>query len=346
MSGERGVVQPSEHDKGAKDKLAAIVGDIATGISPPAAQLIPQIGLCCESLLVILAPRLLSTPVTIASRSLAKRGMYRFMARTWMTLIACVVAMLVLTMAVPTVAQDDGPEATIAALQTEVSSLQTQVASLTSPTPSSEPTGQVATSTLFGDIDSLVPAGQAGEVEVVLVGAPVRSSLPMAVRNNTGEDILLEGVLVTGRDAAGNLVAVSEVSSLAPYYLPAGGIAVGDAYFGTSDLPAGLTFEFEPQTKDAATELIFRQDLVVQEVSNSGSELIGIAVNQTDEELSGPFRVVGVCFDAAGTIQGYYGTYASKDALVPGEATTFSATFYGTGPCDTFAVGVTGYRGI
>lgn len=246
----------------------------------------------------------------------------------------------------PINAQDSEPEATIAALQTEVAALQTEVASLSPATPPGDGTGSATPTALFGDVDSLIPAGEPGIVDVVVVGAPVRSSLPLIVRNNTGQDILLEGVLVTARDDSGNLVTVSEVSSLSPYYLPAGGVAVGDAYFGTTDIPAGLTYEFEPQTQDVNTEMIFRQDLVIQEVSSTGSELIGIAINQTEEALTGPFRVVGVCLDASGAIQGYYSTYAAKDALAPGETTTFNATFYGTGPCETFAVGVTGYKGF
>lgn len=261
-------------------------------------------------------------------------------------MLVFVSAVLALVVAFPVSAQDPGAQATIAALQTEVSTLQTQVAKIRTPTPGDVSVEQPSTSFLFGDIASIVPAGNPGEIEVVTVGAPVRSSLPIVIRNNSDTDVLLEDVLVTGRDASGGLVTVSEVSSVAPHYLPSGGIAVGSAYFGTTDIPSGLTFEFEIETSETNSDFIYRQDLQIQEVTNSGSELVGIAANSTEEELTGPFRVTGVCFDSLGQVTGYFATYATQDALSPGETTPFSATFYGAGPCDAFAVGVTGYKGI
>lgn len=255
-------------------------------------------------------------------------------------------AVLAVVVALPVSAQDPGAQATIVVLQTEVSTLQTQLDEIRTPITDEVPIEQSSASFLFGEIDSLVPAGNPGKVEVVSVGAPVRSSLPIVIRNNSDTDVLLEDVLVTGRDASGGLVTVSEVSSVAPYYLPSGGIAVGDAYFGTTDIPSGLTFEFEIETSETNSDFTYRQDLQIQEATNNGSELVGIAANSTEEDLTGPFRVTGVCFDSTGQVNGYFATYATKDALSPGETTPFSATFYGTGPCDAFAVGITGYKGI
>jgi ABC-type microcin C transport system permease subunit YejE len=52
---------------------------------------------------------------------------------------------------------------------------------------------------------------------------------------------------------------------------------------------------------------------------------------------------VGVCLDSNGAIQGYYSGSADKNALEPDETTTFSTTFYGTGPCDHYLVSTNGF---
>ena len=93
-----------------------------------------------------------------------------------------------------------------------------------------------------------------------------------------------------------------------------------------------LTFEFEPQTSPVEGGNAYRQDLEIVEATRKADGVVGIARNQTDEQVSGPFSVIGVCFDQSGAIQGYYAAYAAKDQLAPGETTPFNASFYGTGP--------------
>lgn len=248
-----------------------------------------------------------------------------------------------------TVAQDGGgAEATIAALRTEVAVLQTHVSALATPTvaPSSH-LGTPAAETispLNGDAFPLLPAGEPGVIAIIAIGSPVRGTVPIAVRNNTGTDVLLNGVLGIARDQSGALAFSGDVSSVAPFVLIAGQVAIGDVYFGPSDLPAGLTFEFEPETSPVEGGNAFRQDLEIVEATRRPDGIVGIAINPTDQPLSGPFRVIGVCFDQSGAIQGYYAAYAAKDALAPGETTQFTATFYGSGPCDAHLLGSTGFK--
>jgi len=47
---------------------------------------------------------------------------------------------------------------------------------------------------LFGNALPLLPPGDTELVEVIAFGLPVRSDVPVAVRNNTGEDVVLKGV--------------------------------------------------------------------------------------------------------------------------------------------------------
>ena len=250
-----------------------------------------------------------------------------------------------------TSAQDDGgAEATIAALQTQVWSLQTQVAVLSTPfvaapvmveTPESErPT------TLAGDALSLLSPGVVGIVDVIAIGDPVRGTVPIALRNNTGSDVLLNGVLGVARDSSGALAFSGDVSTFAPTLLPAEQVAVGTVYFGPSDLPDGLAFEFEPKVSSVDETNTFKRDLEIAEATQTSEGLVGIARNASGMAMSGPFSVIGVCFTESGGIQGYYSAYAAKNTLAPGETTPFTATFYGTGSCRAFLLGSTGYIGF
>jgi hypothetical protein len=249
------------------------------------------------------------------------------------------------------VAQDEGAaEATIATLQTQVADLQTQVAALTTPTIAAlDETGTPVIddkTSLYGDELPLLPTGNSEVVDVIVVGSPVRGTVPIAVRNNTGMDVLLNGVLGVARDQAGDLAFSADVSTLSPFFLVAGQVAIGDVYFGPSDLPEGLAFEFEPQTSPVEDGSAFRQDLKIVEATRKSDGIVGIASNPTEERLNGPFSVIGVCFDHAGAIQGYYAAYAAKDELSPGETTQFTASFYGTGPCDAFLLGSNGFKAL
>lgn len=249
------------------------------------------------------------------------------------------------------VAQEAGAaEATIATLQTQVAKLQTQVATLTTPTiavlDENGTPGIDDITSLYGDALPLLPTGSSGSVDVIAVGSPVRGTVPIAVRNNTGMELLLSGVLGVARDQAGDLAFSGDVSTLSPYLLVAGQVAIGDVYFGPSDLPEGLTFEFEPQTSPVEDGSAFRQDLEIVEATRKADGIVGIASNPTEERLNGPFSVIGVCFDHAEAIQGYYAAYAAKDELSPGETTQFTASFYGTGPCDAFLLGSNGFKAL
>lgn len=268
----------------------------------------------------------------------------------WFLVASLVLGMLVSIPAGYSDAQDsDDAEATIAALQTEVAALKTQVANLTTPTAGEtvQPDDSDAESTyLAGDALPLLPKGDDGIVAVIAVGNPVRGTIPVVVRNNTGEDVLLSGVLGIARDDAGALAFSGDVSMFSPFYLGAGQVAVGDVYFGPSDLPAGLTYEFEPQSSAVDDSLNFQQDLEIVEATRKTEGVVGIARNQTDERVTGPFSVTGVCFDQSGAIQGYFAAYAAKNELAPDETTQFNASFYGTGPCDAYLLGINGYKGF
>jgi hypothetical protein len=195
---------------------------------------------------------------------------------------------------------------------------------------------------VFGNGFDLIPQGSTDEVEIVTQGPVVDSSVPVVIRNNTDDVIGLREVLGVARDQSGSLIGTVEVSSEAPYKLEPGGIAIADVYWSVDSIPpdANLDLEIEYETwgEDA-----YYQDLQIVEVTQTETGLIGIAENTSDHPVSGPFSVVGVCLDADGAIQGHYTGFADKYALEPGETTTFSATVYGTGPCDHYLVSAKGF---
>lgn len=267
----------------------------------------------------------------------------------WFACVAVALSVLTAGLSAPVTAHnDESAEGTIAALQTEVADLRAQITALTTVTVTApDQTGTPVTeqpSPLSGDGLPLLPAGTPGAVDVIAIGAPVRGSVPIAVRNNTGEAVLLRGVLGIARDANDTLAFSASVSTFAPFLLQSGQVAVGTVYFGPNDLPDGLTLEFEPETSPAGGGRAYRQDLEIIEGTRTPEGVVGIARNGTSEPLNGPFSVIGLCLDQPGAIQGYYAAHAAKDSLAPGETTPFTATFYGTGPCDAYLLGVNGFK--
>jgi hypothetical protein len=246
-------------------------------------------------------------------------------------------------------AQEPDAQATIAALETQVAALQTQVAGLMPASATSTPAATSAEDEIFAFVlgESLpqLPAGDPGVVDVITVGAPVRSSVPVVVRNNTNSAVALDDVFGVARDQEGTLVLSGEVSNMTPYRLPPGQIAAGSVYFG-QDVPPEATLEFEPQVEPFEEREFGSQDLIIIEAEVTPDGIVGIAANPTPEELSGPFSVTGVCFDSSGEVRGYYSAFAAKDELEIDESTPFSATFYGEGPCDVHIIGLSGFKGF
>ncbi|MEA2515512.1 MAG: hypothetical protein QOJ59_5001 [Thermomicrobiales bacterium] len=267
------------------------------------------------------------------------------------SLCAAMAALIVLAFFF-TIGRGSGPFARVdeagaigAPVQSQGVELEALVETLATPLPATpEPSGSPAAGAgiaLVGDAFPLLPAGEPGVVAVIAVGAPVRGAVPIAVRNNSGRDVLLDGVRGVARDQDGAVARTSLSSVFAPFLLPAGQVAVGDVYFGSGALPAGLTFEFEPQTFSVGV-VAFRQDVEIAEVTRTADGIAGTVRNNADESVRSPITVIGLCFDQTGVIQGYYWDIADEDELAPGGTTTFTAALYGSGPCDAFLLGATG----
>jgi hypothetical protein len=201
--------------------------------------------------------------------------------------------------------------------------------------------GQDASQSLVGDALPLLPPGRPGVVDIITVGVPINYDVPIVLRNNTGEAVLLTSIHGTAHEATGALIATGEAGSfISPSVVRAGQVAIAWVYFNSRDnLPPDAVLAFEPETESLATATVFRQDLEIVEVAPGEQNITGLVQNGTEVPLAGTVNVLGICFDATGAITGSYLTYADKNDLDPDETASFNIELEGTGPCDAFLLG-------
>lgn len=303
-----------------------------------------------------------------------------------MTAFATVV--LVMLMAASTAGNgagaQDGSEATIEALETQladakataaargerINAQRTKIAELsndaTTPvaddeqgngrdtiTPADADTPRVAVDTsLFGESPEALPEGEADVVAVIVTGDPVRSNLPVVLRNNTGADLTVTQVVGVARDEGGKLVASSSFSNLAPAVLTTGQVGVGYVYFDIDELTPDLVFEIEAQYEPAGGDFTYLYDLTITEAELTEDGIVGIATNPLAKTVNAGSDV-GICFSGDGTVVGYLSGSADKTETAAGDDTSFSATFNypnedfddavtALNSCERYLIGVTG----
>jgi hypothetical protein len=252
------------------------------------------------------------------------------------------------------VGQDAGPEATIAALQTQVADLQLQVKSLTTPTvgSGSAPSSNGATTEqvspfVIGTAFSLIPQGDDGKVSVVAVGSYTRFdgtlTLPVMIRNNTGADVQQVSVAATARDTAGTLLASGQDRNLSPYRVPTGEVAFGYVDFDGIELPVDTEFELTVQSipvQEVTTVGIL--DLEMGEVSAVDGRIVGQVRNTTDRSLSSTAARIA-CLSENGTLNGVLYTGLDPDRVEPGQTATFQVPLDEDQPCPQFLAASTGF---
>jgi len=201
---------------------------------------------------------------------------------------------------------------------------------------------------LAGNASPKVDAGAADKVSVVAT-APLDSdsigsgTLPFAFRNNTSSPI--SHVDFTGTaSVGGKLVASGSSQGTIPAQVKPGEEGFGYIYFDdVSSIPAsGVQYDFKASTMPADTSSYNTAPLNVTQADNNGTSIIGGAVNKTGKPLAGPYSVGVYCFngDALSTSTM---DYATETGDIEADGTvSFSHDLYDE-PCDTFAVGVSGY---
>lgn len=249
------------------------------------------------------------------------------------------------------VAQEDpDAQATIEALETQVSELQTQIADLDSGAESpTEEAGKAApnsgaSGTVFGPGVEFLPAGTDGEVEVVLAGEYDGTRLPYVVRNNTGETVSEISVSSTVKSADGKLIAAGGSLDIKPRVVPAGGYAIGYLYFDGVDLASDVTFAYDVEYEEGVdTTFVLTLDLEFSDVAYLDGRLVGEAINSGDETASGPFSFSVVCLSSDGALLDYWDGFADKETADPGETIPFQVEDYSDVDCSNFVIAGRGY---
>lgn len=213
----------------------------------------------------------------------------------------------------------------------------------TSPPPSAAATnpGSVYTS---GDVT--IPPGDPGLLSVVLVGRPRQSSVPVVMRNRTGNTFTSLEVTGTARHRQGALVASGSSHGLVPAVLRPGEWGFGDVYFQGPDLPEDATFNLTMTGRRIEGENRFgAADVTVVEVSRAagsiGGVIAAIVTNPTDDEVRGPISAVVMCF-AEGRPTSTHQGYADGNTVPPGGTVSLSVDLFGD-QCGAFALGASGY---
>jgi len=202
---------------------------------------------------------------------------------------------------------------------------------------------------LGGDASPSIGDGDPGEVTVVSTGALQKDDysktgvLAFAFRNNTAAAI--SHVDFTGTaTVGGKLVASGSSQNVVPAQVQPGEAGFGYLYFeDASSVPGtGVEYAFRASTSPADTASYNTAPLRVTETNHNGSSIIGAAVNETGEVLTGPYSVGVYCLDGdALTVSNL--DFATEDGDVePGGTVSFTHDLFDT-TCDSFSVGVSGW---
>lgn len=197
-----------------------------------------------------------------------------------------------------------------------------------------------------GDLE--VPAGDGSGLEVVMIGTPTSSSLPVVVRNNTADPAYRIDVTATARNAEGTLVASGSSHGFTPTLLQPGEWAFGYVYLGAEIALDQVDLDFSLSSRGIAPDRSFPSldiEVVEAELFTDGrrDRIVGSVRNPHDVELRWPVSVDYACFDDDRLV-GVGGSSLDGDDLAAGATGSFTINLYGnTGACSAWAVTSSGY---
>lgn len=197
---------------------------------------------------------------------------------------------------------------------------------------------------LGGNANPNLPEGEQGEVSVVQIGPLNKDSgkLLFAFRNNTNEEIAHIDWSATAR-SAGEVVGSGSSQGTSPVQVQPGEVGFSYIYFDNGEaLPDDTEYEFTSDSAPAGPSFYNTAPFTVTEANLVGDAIVGSAINETGDKVSGPYSVRIYCFEGDNLVSDIT-TFASPDGdLDDGGTTSFSASLYST-PCETYSVGVSGY---
>jgi hypothetical protein len=203
---------------------------------------------------------------------------------------------------------------------------------------------------LVGDASPKFPAGKAGRVAVIAqaaVVAPVPSggeTIPIAVRNNTSKpvtEIQAQGIV---RNSGGKVVATGSDQGFDPTYLKPGQVALGYIYLSIgANVPTGSTMTVKASATTAPSTDTYQADLLVNDLSNTGQQIVGVAKNPRHHSIQGPYSVNVYCLSASGGLSSETGGFSdASNNLAAGTTSGFTVDLYGAS-CPQYLVGASGF---
>jgi Mg-chelatase subunit ChlD len=201
-----------------------------------------------------------------------------------------------------------------------------------------------------GNAFSLLGAGDAGQVSVIATGSlenMAGGSVPYVIRNNTSEDVANVKVTATIRDADNRVIGAANGNIVTPTHVNAGGVAFGNAYFGTIELPPGATLEVKANaTPVAKVQFNSFRDLDVDEASLFENRITGTLKNTQSGLVKGPILIQAVCFDMDGNLLNLALGSADAGQIEVGDSIPFQVTLFAFSDqgCPAFLVAGFGYK--
>jgi Mg-chelatase subunit ChlD len=199
-----------------------------------------------------------------------------------------------------------------------------------------------------GNAFSMIPPGEPGKLTVVAYSAPTSfGEMYVLIKNNTGEDVTLPKVSMTARDPAGTLVGAGDVTTVNPFFVRAGGVAIGTIYTGVA-FPPDTTYEFNVSaTPYEDARFYTNADLDIVEAAFYEDRIVGVAENGFDGTVDGPTGFIVACFDDSGAMTGGALGFSNSGAIPAGETQSFqvdlNGMLYEGRPCSAFLVAGSGY---
>ena len=210
-------------------------------------------------------------------------------------------------------------------------------------TPEASPVAKSKMPAYFaGNAYDLVPQGQSGKLDVVLVGPLFGNAMPIVIRNNTKQPLDDVQATVEARDASGALLASGKSVTVYPHYLIPGAVSLTYVYFQQPQNLTGATFIVTATGKspdsDSSSDYMV---LNIAEVDLQTDHLVGMAHNDYSESVEIP-SVYGECFNEEGAIIGYFEGFISSD-IGPNDDAPFDVPLYGPDTCNLFLVVAAGH---
>ena len=207
-------------------------------------------------------------------------------------------------------------------------------------------TDEKASKILVGNIWPSLPPGQANELSIIAQGTQTdqSGSLPVVVRNNTSEPVIAVGTSATVRDTTGKLIASGRDQGFYPWLVNPGDIAIGYIFFSYGfQIPtnAKIDFQINSESTNSTLASIGKKDLTISETNDTGSKVIGILKNNTDNKASLP-HVYMMCFDSSGKPLSHSDSFATPNEIEPGGTASFELDYSQLQSCPVYLIGAEG----